>query len=211
MLGLVTTKGLRPAVVPTYGADPLLGTNPIAFAAPSRAGRSFLLDMATSTVSMGKVWAAWREGRRIPAGWAVDEGGSPVTNGRVAAGQRRLTPLGSRLETASHKGYGLATMVEILSGVLPGQTGRGSGIGHFFCALDPMRFREDDRFERDLDLLTESLRSSRPLSPSRPVLVAGDPERAAREDRLRAGIPLQRGVVEDIRTAARRSGVPFIL
>jgi LDH2 family malate/lactate/ureidoglycolate dehydrogenase len=211
LLGLVTTNAPWPAVVPTNGADPVLGTNPIAFAAPSGVGRHFLLDMATSTVSMGKVWATWRAGRRIPAGWAVDGGGSPVRNGRIAAAHRRLTPLGSRPENASHKGYGLAAMVEILSATLSGQTGRGSGVGHFLCAVDPGRFREDGAFEQDLDLLTDSLRGSRPLAPGRPVLVAGDPERAARDDRLRAGIPFQRGVIEDIRTVARRSRVPFSL
>jgi LDH2 family malate/lactate/ureidoglycolate dehydrogenase len=211
LLGLVTTNALRPALVPTFGAEAMLGTNAISFAAPSAAGKGFLLDMATSTASMGKVWATWREGRRIPAGWAVDSRGNPVRNGRIAATQRRLTPLGSRPENASHKGYGLAAMVEILSAALTGQTGRETGVGHFFCAVDPGRFREDDGFERDLDLLTDSLRGSRPLAPARPVLVAGDPERAAREDRLRAGIPLPRGVIEDIRTVARRSRVPFSL
>jgi LDH2 family malate/lactate/ureidoglycolate dehydrogenase len=211
LLGLVTTNTPQPAVVPTFGADAMLGTNAISFAAPSSAGKGFLLDMATSTVSLGKVLTAWREGRRIPAGWAVDARGSPVRNGRVAATQRRLTPLGSRPENASHKGYGLAAMVEILSAALPGQSGRERGVGHFFCALDPGRFRENDGFERDVDLLTDSLRAGRPLAPGRPVLVAGDPERAARDRRLRAGIPLSRSVIEDIRTVARRSRVPFSL
>jgi LDH2 family malate/lactate/ureidoglycolate dehydrogenase len=211
LLGLVTTNASKPAVVPTFGADAMLGTNAISFAAPSGAGKDFLLDMATSTVSMGKVWATWREGREIPPGWAVDAHGSPVRNGRVAAEQRRLTPLGSRPETASHKGYGLSAMVEILSAVLPGQVGRDRGVGHFFCAVDPRRFREDDGFERDLDRLTDSLRAGRPIAPDRPVLVAGDPERAARERRLRTGIPLPRGVIEDVRTVARRARVPFTL
>ena len=211
LLGLVTTNAPRPAIVPTFGADPMLGTNAISFAAPSGAGKGFLLDMATSTVSMGKVLATWRGGRRIPAGWAIDARGRPVRNGRVAAAQHRLTPLGGRPETASHKGYGLAAMVEILSAALPGQTDRERGVGHFFCAVDPGRFREDDGFERDLDLLAGSLRASRPLASERPVLVAGDPERAARDDRLRAGIPLSRSVIEDVRTVARRSRVPFSL
>jgi LDH2 family malate/lactate/ureidoglycolate dehydrogenase len=211
LLGLVTTNAVRPAVVPTYGADPMLGTNPIACAAPSGAGRHFVLDMATSTVSMGKLWARWREGRGIPVGWAVDAQGDPLTNGRIAAEHRRLTPLGSRPETASHKGYGLAVLVEILSGALPGQVGRDRRVGHFFCAIDPGRFREQGSFERDLDLLTDSLRACRPIAPGRPVLVAGDQARAAREQRLRAGIPLPRSVIEDIRTVARRSRVPFSL
>lgn len=209
LLGLVTTNTLRPAVVPTFGADPMLGTNAISFAAPSGTSKGFLLDMATSTASMGKVLSRWREGRRIPSGWAVDVRGRPLRNGRVAAAQRRLTPLGSRPENASHKGYGLAAMVEILSAVLPGQIGQETGVGHFFCVIDPGRFRADDGLVGDLDLMTDSLRGGRPLARGRPVLVAGDPERAAREHRLRAGIPISRSVIEDIRTVARRSRVPF--
>ena len=211
LLGLVTTNTLEPAVVPTFGADPMLGTNAISFAAPSSSRRGFLLDMATSTVSLGKVLTRWREGRRIPAGWALDSRGRPVRNGRLAAAQRRLTPLGSRPETASHKGYGLAAMVEILSGALPGLSAQGGGVGHFFCVVDPGRFRDDGGLGRDVDLLADSLRAGRPMSPDRPILVAGDPERAARDQRLRDGIPLSRSMIEDIRTVAHRSRVPFIL
>jgi LDH2 family malate/lactate/ureidoglycolate dehydrogenase len=211
LLGLVTTNTRQPAVVPTFGANPMLGTNAISFAAPSETGKGFLLDMATSTVSLGKLWSAWREGRRIPDGWAVNARGDPVRNGRIAASERRLTPLGSRQETASHKGYGLATMVEILSAALPGQTGPEPGVGHFFCVIDPGRLREHDGFEGDPDLLTESLRGGRPLSPGHPVLVAGDPERATHDRNLRAGIPISRSVIEDIRVVAHRSRVPFSL
>lgn len=211
LLGLATTNTLQPAVVPTFGAEPMLGTNAVAFAAPSAAGRGFLLDMATSTVSLGKAWTAWRAGRSIPPGWAIDPRGRPIRNGRVAAQQRRLTPLGSRPETASHKGYGLAAMVEILCAALPGETGQGKRVGHFFFAIDPTRFRDEGGVEDDIDALTDSLRASRPLDPRRPVMVAGDPEREARDQRLRTGVPLSRSVIEDMRAVARGSGVPFEL
>lgn len=211
LLGLATTNTLRPAVIPTFGADPMLGTNAFAFAAPSAAGRSFLLDMATSTAALGKAWTAWRAGRPIPPGWAIDTRGRPIRNGRVAAEQRRLTPLGSRPETASYKGYGLATMVEILCATLTGETGPRRRVGHFFLAIDPTRFRDQDGLEDDVDALTDSLRAGRPLDPGRPVMVAGDPERAARDRRLDAGIPLSRSVIEDMRVVAHGSGVPFEL
>jgi LDH2 family malate/lactate/ureidoglycolate dehydrogenase len=211
MLGIATTNAPPPAVIPTFGAEPMLGTNAIAFAAPSAEGRGFLLDMATSAASLGKAWTAWREGRRIPVGWAIDRRGRPIRNGRVAAQQRRLAPLGSSPDTASHKGYGLAAMVEILCAALPGSMGQTQETGHFFVAIDPARFREDGRAEDDIDALTESLRNSRPLDPSRPVIVAGDPEREARERRLRDGIPLSRSVIEDLRAVARGCGVAFEL
>lgn len=216
LIGLATTSTEKPSVVPTFGLDAILGTNPIAFAAPAGRNRPFLLDMATSTASLGKLLMAWRQGRAIPAGWAIDEAGASVRDGKVAAEERRLTPLGGTPEMGSHKGYGLAAMVEILSSLLPasrsarGEGGPGTGIGHFFLAVDPRRFRGEGEFEADVDLLVDSLRSSAPVDPSQPVLVPGDPERAAAE-RRRAGIPLTRSVMEDIRTVAVASGVPFIL
>ena len=215
-IGVATTNTQTPAVVPTFGAEAKLGTNPIAFAAPATRNPPFVLDMATSTASLGALTMAWRKGRSIPVGWALAPNGAPVTNGRRAATLRRLTPLGSRREMGSHKGYGLAVAVEILSSVLPGRRSRdntpaGASVGHFFLAIDPRRFRDEGGFEADLDGMIDSLHACPPLHPSQPVLVAGDPERAAYAERRRCGIPLSRSVVEDIRTVARASGVPFVL
>jgi LDH2 family malate/lactate/ureidoglycolate dehydrogenase len=211
-IGIATTNTRDPAVVPTFGREAMLGTNPIAFAAPAARNRPFLLDMATSTASVGKLTMAWRKGRSIPVGWALNPAGRPVTSGRLAAKHRRLTPLGSNREMGSHKGYGLATAVEILSSVLPGlRSGGSAGVGHFFLAIDPRRFRDEGGFEADLDALIESLRACTPTDASRAVLVAGDPEYAAYAERRRSGIPLSRSVIEDIRSVARASGVPFVL
>lgn len=216
-IGVATTNTRLPAVVPTFGLDASLGTNPIAFAAPAARNQPFLLDMATSTAPLGKLMTAWRSGRSIPKGWAIDDKGRPVTNAGLAARQRRLTPLGSTREMGSHKGYGLAAMVEILSSVLPGpQPARGDAegrgaVGHFFLALDPARFRHAGEFESHLDGMVDSLRASKPARSDQPVLVAGDPEYAAHAERSRSGIPLSRGIVEDIRGVCRVSGAPFLL
>ncbi len=216
-IGIATTSTRRPAVVPTFGAEAMLGTNPIAFAAPAARNPPFLLDMATSTASVGKVTMAWRKGRSLPIGWALDPQGRPVTSGRLAAKYRRLTPLGSSREMGSHKGYGLAAAVEILSSVLPGiRSGRGTEkaherVGHFFLSIDPRRFRDDGEFEADLDAMIDALRACKPVDPQQPVLVAGDPERAAYAERSGSGIRLSRSVIEDLRTVARGSGVPFVL
>jgi LDH2 family malate/lactate/ureidoglycolate dehydrogenase len=140
-----------------------------------------------------------------------------VTDGRRAYEHRLLTPLGGSAEMSSHKGYGLAAMVEVLSSVLPGMPAWREApsphrlIGHAFLVLDPHRFREGDDFESDLDVMIEALRATTPIDPSRPVLVPGDPEHAARSERDRAGIPLTRSVVEDIRAVAYESGAPFVL
>jgi LDH2 family malate/lactate/ureidoglycolate dehydrogenase len=217
LLGLATTSTRTPSVVPTFGVAAMLGTNPIALAAPAARHPAFLLDMATSTAPLGKLTMAERRGRSIPAGWALDPRGAPVTNPRLAAGHRRLTPLGGSPEMGSHKGYGLGAMVEILSAVLPGLwSGRRSpadatGVGHFFLAVDPRRFRDEGAFETDLDALIDSLHACERLDARTPVRVAGDPEYAACAERRAAGIPLTRSVVEDLRRICHGSGAPFLL
>jgi LDH2 family malate/lactate/ureidoglycolate dehydrogenase len=215
LIGLATTSTPTPAVVPTFAKEPLLGTNPIALAAPAARNRPFLLDMATSTVSLGKLLERWRSGRRIPRGWALNRRGGPLTNGRAAARYRRLAPLGGDRERGSHKGYGLAVAVEILSAVLPGlasghsRGGRRARVGHFLLALDPARFR--DGFADGLDELIDALHGAEPADPRQPVLVAGDPEQEILAQRSSAGIALSRSVVEDIRAVALACGVPFLL
>jgi LDH2 family malate/lactate/ureidoglycolate dehydrogenase len=217
LLGFATTNTRAPAVVPTFGAEARLGTNPIALAAPASRNRPFLLDMATSTASVGRLGVAWRRGRRLPAGWAVDPRGRPETSPRRAIRERRLTPLGSSPELGSHKGYGLAVAMEILSSALGGARATSApadaegGVGHFFLVLDPRRFREPGEFEGDLDRLLDALRACPPLDPREPVRVAGDPEYATRAERESAGIPLSRAVLEDLRAVARASGAPFLL
>lgn len=216
-IGFVTTSTKEPAVVPTYGRDAQLGTNALAFAAPAARNAPFLLDMATSTASLGRITTAWRRGRSIPSGWAVDARGRPVTSGRAAAAGRRLTPLGSSRAMGSHKGYGLSVLVEILSSVLAGVRPRhrhevpNGAVGHFCLAIDPQRFRAVGEFQSDLDTLLDALHATAPVAADQPVLVAGDPELAAEAERRRSGIPVSRSVVEDIRMVTRASGAPFLL
>jgi len=217
LIGVATTSTRVPSVVPTFGVDARLGTNPIAFAAPAASEPPFLLDMATSTAPLGRLGVSARRGRSIPRGWALDARGRPETNARRAIEARRLTPLGGSREQGSHKGYGLAAMVEILSAVLPGtrrataDAGEVPRVGHFFLALDPARFRDDGGFANALDALLATLRDTPPVDRASPVQIAGDPERAAGVERTRDGIPLPRAVVEDIRHVARSCGAPFLL
>lgn len=215
VMGFASTNTRTPSVVPTFGVEAVLGTNPIAVSAPAKRNRPFLLDMATSTAPIGKLMIAWRCGKSIPEGWAQDPGGFPVTNARKASKYRRLTPLGSSRLMGSHKGYGLAAVVEILSSILPGlRAAQADGpprAGHFFMAIDPKRFRDADAFENDLDSMMDAFRHSKPADSQRPVMVAGDPEYAAADERAKSGIPLSRCVVEDMRLICRESKVPFIL
>jgi LDH2 family malate/lactate/ureidoglycolate dehydrogenase len=229
LVGMVTSATRSIAVVPTRAAVPVLGTNPIAFAAPARRNRPFLLDMATSSVANNKIKVYELNGRRLPAGWVLDGQGQPITEPAEAlevvyskkkgGGQ---TPLGGTAEMSSHKGYGLALMVHILGGTLSGasfspirvQTQKPSDpdrLGHFFLAIDPKAFRPEGAFEEDLDAVIDLLHGTAPVDAAQPVLVPGDPEAAARERRLREGIPLPAALLEKLRAICGRSGVAFIL
>ncbi len=111
-VGISTTAVFKASIVPTHGREARFGTNPIAFAAPAGRNRPFLLDMATSTVALGKFKLHAREGKAIPPGWALDEAGQPQTDPNQALVDRLMTPLGGSRDTGGHKGYGLAAMVE---------------------------------------------------------------------------------------------------
>jgi ureidoglycolate dehydrogenase (NAD+) len=183
----------EPLVIPFGGAEPALGTNPIALAAPAGAG-IFDLDLATSQVAINRIYNARDEGRPVPLGWGVDERGEPTTD---AAAVRSAVPLGG------YKGYVLAVMVEILCGVLAGAGVRhGVGglydggqepqdVGHFHLALDPERTVGRDRFADVLGGMLDDLRAS-PVAPGTDeVLAPGDPETRARAARERSGVPIE--------------------
>ena len=217
LIGIATTNTRGPVVVPTGAAEPILGTNPIAFAAPGDRNPPFLLDMATSTVPIGRIIAAWKEGRPIPRGWAMGPGRRLTRSARRAALARRVTPLGGSPTMSSHKGYGLAAMVEVLTSVLPGVRfprlkGDPPGqVGHFFAAIDPARFLPLAEFQSGMDGLMDALHATPPIDPDRPVRVPGDPEREAREARSVSGIPLSRAVYEDLRSVSAASNAAFLL
>ncbi len=223
--GMSMTGTTQRSVVPTFGREPRFSTNPLAFAAPGVKTDGFSLDMATSTVAIGKLMIAKRAGESIPAGWAVNELGRPETDPGAAleAVPKRLTPLGGTRELGSHKGYGLAMMVEILASILgdsyiggysleTGERGEFINVGHFFCAIDPVAFRgEPGAFESSLDRLVAYLRSTPAVNPAQPVLVAGDPENAAYRERTELGIPITESLLGEIREVCRSCRAAFIL
>jgi LDH2 family malate/lactate/ureidoglycolate dehydrogenase len=228
MVGLVTSATRTIAVVPTRAKVPVLGTNPIAFAAPAKRNAPFLLDMATSAAANNKVKVYRLRGKPIPAGWVFDDGGQPVTDAADAleilyqTKKGGLTPLGGTPEMSSHKGYGLALLVHILGGTLSGASfspirvrnqkpGDPDRLGHFFLAIDPRAFRAEGAFEDDLDAVIDVLHQAPPLDAAQPVLVPGDPEAAARKERLRDGIPIPESLRTKIRQVCEASGVACIL
>jgi LDH2 family malate/lactate/ureidoglycolate dehydrogenase len=225
LLGLSMTGTTQRSVVPTFGREPRFSTNPLAFAAPGGKTDGFSLDMATSTVAIGKIAIAKREGKLIPPGWAIDKLGYPETDPIAALEEdpKRLTPLGGSRELGSHKGYGLAMMVEILGSILSdsyiggynletGEREQFLNIGHFFLAIDPVAFRrESGAFETSLDRLVAYLRATPPVNPDQPVLVAGDPENAAYRERTEHGIPVTESLLEEISDVCKSCQAKFVL
>jgi LDH2 family malate/lactate/ureidoglycolate dehydrogenase len=228
LVGMVTSATRTVAVVPTRAKVPVLGTNPIAFAAPAKRNAPFLLDMATSSAANNKIKVYGLNGKQIPAGWVLDDAGTPIRDPDAAmevlykTKKGGLTPLGGTPEMSSHKGYGLALMVHILGGTLSGasfspirvRTQKDHDpdrLGHFFLAIDPKAFRCDGAFEEDLDAVIDVLHGTPPIDAAKPVLVPGDPEAKARAERVRDGIPVPDALFRKIREVCERSGVPCIL
>jgi len=228
VIGMVTASTRGVTLVPTFAAEPVMGTNPLAFAAPARRNPPFELDMATTTVAAGKVKVYKLNHQPLPPGWVVDGGGRPVTDPEEAfrhvfeKPEGGITPLGGARAVGGHKGYGLAVMVHILGGALSGASfspirNRTQGpsdphnIGHFFMAIDPRAFRAAGLFEEDLDQVIDVLHGAKPADPHQPVLVAGDPETATRKERLERGVPIPDDLMEQLRAVAKRAGVPFVL
>lgn len=217
LAGMAMTNA-TPLVVPTFGRDPMLGTNPIGIAVPAGAERPFVLDVATSAVAWGKVEIARREAQPMPLTWAVDEAGLP-TSDPIAA--RYLQPLGGARENSGQKGYGFGAFVEIMCGPLAGaaislhvagsrtEPPRPSGTGHFFAAWRPDAFRPLDEFRADMDAFLHGLRTAEPAPGCDRVYVAGDPEAEAEEERRARGIPLHPLVVDELEAIGQRLGVPF--
>ena len=219
MIGLATTNSPYVAMVPTFGRQAKLSTNPLSFAAPAGRHAPFVLDMATTTVAFGKLRLASRWGRPVPSGWALDEDGAPTIDADVAVKHRLQTPLGGTRELGSHKGYGLGLMVDILSGILPGavygdlffrtdrQARRIQDVGHCFIALDPARFRPIEEFKRDMDDCFDSLKATPRAAGHDRVYVAGEPEAECEARRRRDGIPLSPALVGRVATIARELGI----
>jgi LDH2 family malate/lactate/ureidoglycolate dehydrogenase len=219
MIGLSTTNSAYLAMVPTFGREAMLSTNPLSFAAPAARHAPFVLDMATTTVAVGKLTVASRWNKLIPAGWALDEGGAPTADPFVALKHRLLTPLGGTRDLGSHKGYGLGVMVDILSGVLggavygnlfwrtDGKSRRVHDVGHCFAAIDPARFRPLAEFKRDMDDMFDALQSSAKAEGHDRIYVAGEPEAESEQRRRVEGIPLAPALLRQCDDIARSLGV----
>ncbi|MBW2056846.1 MAG: Ldh family oxidoreductase [Deltaproteobacteria bacterium] len=203
MIGIAGTNGF-PSMAPWGGLERLVGNNPLAVGVPYKGGGPFVLDMAMSVSSRGRIREMAEKREKIPEGWALDSEGRPTTD-PLEGLKGFVLPIGS------HKGYGLALAMDVLSGVLTG-AGFSAGvksllqqweepqhIGHFFVAIDPRRFMDWDVFSDRMDRLCNLIRSARRIDPRKPVLIPGEPEAQTERARRTNGIPLEPEVFENLK------------
>ncbi|MFM7646169.1 MAG: Ldh family oxidoreductase [Sphingomonadales bacterium] len=218
MIGMAMTNA-SPLVAPTFSSDKMLGTNPIAVAAPAGEQPPFVADMATTTAANGKLEILQRKEMDTPTGWVQDSQGNPSTDAHILKKGGALLPLGTDSEHGSHKGYALGAMVDLFSALLSGANYApwvppfpayvpmpdrqpGKGIGHFLGALRIDAFRTANDFKRSMDDWIGGFRAANPTRGQEKVLVPGDPERLAHQHRLEHGIPVEDIVVKDLQRVA---------
>jgi L-2-hydroxycarboxylate dehydrogenase (NAD+) len=213
-------------VAPLWGAQRMLGTNPIAIAFPGKEEPPIVIDMASCAAAYGKIEIARRKAEPIPIGWGIDNHGNNTTNPDDTVNGGCLLPLGSDRQRGGHKGYALAMMVDVLCGVLSGANwgpfappfalrqeiptrSVGKGIGHYFGAMRIDGFIDPDSFKRQIDEYVRVFRATKPAPGTSGPLIPGDPERQAERERCKSGIPLLMPVVEDLRAISKATGIPF--
>jgi len=219
----VNTGSLAELVAAPGSATRRLGTNPIAFGVPSFGAVEFplVLDIATSQVAHGKVTKRHVEEEAIPPEWVTDPQGATVTDPAVMEeGEGAMLPLGGT--TAGYKGFGLATIAELLAGVLgDAPVAGGTGAGHrvnnaaAFFAADPDRFSDPAENRERVETLADHIRDSEFAEEVSPgdaaygdtALLPGEAEHLTRRERAAAGIPIARETLDLLAALADEVGV----
>lgn len=226
MVGLSFTNA-HPSTAPTFGAEPMLGTNPIAVAAPTDEAFPFMYDAATSVVPRGKIEVAARANKPIPEGWVIDRDGHSVTDcSQMIAEMNKnnvaLLPLGGLGELmGGHKGYGLSTTVEIFSAafqngaylsMLHDTDHHGNTqflrIGHFFLAINVENFIPLDEFKRITGSMMRELRASRKAQDQARIFTAGEKEYYNTQRNQAEGVEITPGVRKALQTLRKELDIP---
>ena len=217
MIGMTGTNA-RPSIAPTFGVENMLGTNPLTFAMPTDEDFPFVLDCATSITQRGKIEVYERLGKVLPAGWVIGEDGRSKTDAHevltdLVKGTAALSPLGGIGEDlAGYKGYGYATVVEILSAALQsgnflkgllGFDAQGKAqpyhLGHFFLAIDISQFTGLEDFKKTTGEILRELRASKKAPGQDRIYTAGEKEYLAWQERQVKGIPIDPPLQNNIR------------
>ena len=210
MIGITGTNA-RPSIAPTFGVENMLGTNPLTFGMPTDEEFPFVLDCATSVSQRGKLEVYGRLGKELPPGWVIDREGNTRTDTNqvlidLTKGKAALAPLGGIGEdTAGYKGYGYATIVEMLStalstanfmkalnGVGPDGKPKPILLGHFFIAINIESFVDLDTFKKTTGDICRDLRNSEKAPGCDRIYTAGEKEYLAYEYRKDHGVPVNK-------------------
>lgn len=214
MIGIAMTNA-SPLVAPTYSKQRMLGTNPICYAFPAGKHLPIVIDMATSAAANGKLEIAQRTDKPIPNNWVQTKDGEESINANELSNGGSLLPLGG------HKGYGLASLVDILCGVLSGanygpwvppfvaflnplENLPGNGIGHFLGAMRIDAFRPADDFKNHIDNWIDAFKNANKIDNNQHVIIPGEPEFLLEKERLETGIPLNDKVIADLQELANK-------
>ena len=215
MIGISGTNA-RPSVAPTWGVEPMMGTNPLTFTMPTDEDFPFNFDCATSTIQNGKIEFYERSGKPTPAGLVVNRQGETMTDsGKILkdmrAGQAALCPLGGLGEaTGGYKGYGFTAVVEILSAALAGgpymkalngKDAEGKPqmyrLGHFFFVINPEFFMGLETFKKTAGGICRDLRASAKAPGAERIYTAGEKEHLAWLDRKDKGVPVGEAIQKE--------------
>ena len=215
MIGITGTNA-RPSVAPTFGIEPMMGTNPMTFTIPTDEEFPFNLDCATCIMQNGKIEFYERQGKPTPPGCVVSETGETMTDSAkilkdMRAGKAALLPLGGLgEETAGYKGYGFTAVVEILSaalaggpfmkalsGVAPDGSPQMYRLGHFFFVINPEFFMGLDTFKKTAGDICRALRASKKAPGAEHIYTAGEKEYLAWQDRKDKGVPVGEAIQKE--------------
>jgi LDH2 family malate/lactate/ureidoglycolate dehydrogenase len=211
---LLATSNCEPSMSPEGGREAFFGTNPIAMSFPTGKGYHVKVDLATSLVARGNIIAAQKRGESIPEGWALDAEGRPTTDADAALA-------GTVLAMAGHKGYALALMVEVLSGVLAGAAvgpdigsmykhlDREQNVGHFFCLMDIDAFMDAAEFRSRIDAMIDRIKGCRTRPGIEEILVPGERSARTAERCRREGVTVDAATLAELKELSVKLGVPM--
>lgn len=228
MIGITGTNA-RPSIAPTFGVENMLGTNPLTIGLPTDEEFPFVLDCATSVTQRGKIEYYARMGKAVPEGMVIGEDGTPLTEANqilsdLLKGTAALAPLGGiGEEMAGYKGYGYATVVEILSAALQGGSflralsgvdTKGEKVpyhlGHFFIAIDTEAFIGANEFKKTAGNILRELRSSKVAPNEKKIYTAGEKEYLMWLERKDTGVPINESVQKDLIWVRDKLELPFM-
>jgi len=216
MIGFTGTNA-RPSIAPTFGVENMLGTNPLTFGLPTDEAFPFVIDCATSITQRGKIEVYDRLGKTMPEGWVIGEDGQPKTDSKqvlvdLVKGTAALAPLGGiGEELGGYKGYGYATVIEILSAALQSgnylkqligvKDGKPAPyhLGHFFMAVNISEFTEPAEFRKTTGNILRELRASKKAPGHERIYTAGEKEYLTWLERKDSGVPVNAPLQNDIR------------